>query len=216
MGEITIGTKEVQDYLSNPNYMEQLQEQSLEVRRQIVELDVQHSGIVAEIVTTSQVGISYDDNAGGSQNGRKRDLSDVLDVTKRMIEEHRKEYYWKYQTILHQIETCHRLSLVYDTLDAVTREVLNRLYKKKETWECIEYELQLSHRKLLSIRRKAIEDMQYRYNSKMTNLQLAKQCDQAVFTPPKSPKKVQKETTNIEGQLSLTVILEGKEKGTTI
>ncbi len=216
MGEITIGTKEVLDYLSNPNYMEQLQEQSLEVRRQIVELDVQHSGIVAEIVTTSQVGISYDDNAGGSQNGRKRDLSDVLDVTKRMIEEHRKEYYWKYQTILHQIETCHRLSLVYDTLDAVTREVLNRLYKKKETWECIEYELQLSHRKLLSIRRKAIEDMQYRYNSKMTNLQLAKQCDQAVFTPPKSPKKVQKETTNIEGQLSLTVILEGKEKGTTI
>lgn len=216
MGEITIGTKEVLDYLSNPNYMEQLQEQSLEVRRQIVELDVQHSGIVAEIVTTSQVGISYDDNAGGSQNGRKRDLSDVLDVTKRMIEEHRKEYYWKYQTILHQIETCHRLSLVYDTLDAVTREVLNRLYKKKETWECIEYELQLSHRKLLSIRRKAIEDMQYRYNSEMTNLQLAKQCDQAVFTPPKSPKKVQKETTNIEGQLSLTVILEGKEKGTTI
>lgn len=133
-----------------------------------------------------------------------------------MIEEHRKEYYWKYQTILHQIETCHRLSLVYDTLDAVTREVLNRLYKKKETWECIEYELQLSHRKLLSIRRKAIADIQYRYNSKMTNLQLAKQCDRAVFTPPKSPTKIQKETTNIEGQLSLTVMLEGKEKGTTI
>lgn len=215
MGEITIGTEEVQDYLSNPNYMEQLQKQSLEVRRQIAELDVQHSGIVAEIVTTSQVGISYDDNAGDS-TGRKRDLSDVLDVTKKMIEEHRKEYYWKYQTILHQIETCHRLSLVYDTLDAVTREVLNRLYKKKETWECIEYELQLSHRKLLSIRRKAIADIQYRYNSKMTNLQLAKQCDRAVFTPPKSPTKIQKETTNIEGQLSLTVMLEGKEKGTTI
>ena len=62
--------------------MEQLQSQSLEVRRQIAELDVQHSGIVAEIVTTSQVGISYDDNAGGS-TGRKRALSDVLDVTKK-------------------------------------------------------------------------------------------------------------------------------------
>ena len=49
MGEITISTNEVLDYLSNPNYMEQLQSQSLEVRRQIAELDVQHSGIVAEI-----------------------------------------------------------------------------------------------------------------------------------------------------------------------
>lgn len=214
MGEIT--TNEVLEYLSNPDYMEQLQKQSLEVRRQIAELDMQHGGIVAEIVTTSQVGISYDDNAGGSPTGRKRDLSDVLDVTKKMIEEHRKEYYWKYQTILRQIERCHRLSLVYDTLDAVTREVLNRLYKKNETWECIEYELQMSHRKVLSIRRKAITDIQYRYNSKMTNLQLAKQCDRAVFTPSKPPAKVQKETTNIKGQLSLADTLERKEKGTTI
>ncbi|MCM1244695.1 MAG: hypothetical protein NC293_03515 [Roseburia sp.] len=213
MGYIT--TDEVREYLANPNYMEQLQRQSLEVRKQIAELDAQHGGIVAEIITTSQVGISYDDNEGASSGGKKRDLSDVLDVTKKMIEEHRKEYYWKYQTILRQIETCHRLSLVYDTLDAVTREVLNRLYKKNETWECIEYELQLSHRKVLNIRRKAIEDIRYRYNSRMTNLQLAKQCDRAVFTPSRKLPKVQKEMTNIEGQLSLADTLERKEKGTT-
>ncbi len=195
-------------YISHPACTKELYEQMLEVRRDILELNNQNSAVVRDIITTIQVGIHYDDTSG-SGSGKKKDLGDLLSVTQKMIQEHREELSIKYQLLLEKSEHYHRLELVYDTLDSTSKEILNRLYVKKEKWECIEYDLDLSHRKVLGIRKQALLDMLNRYNSDLTNYQLALQS--TVDVVAKEPKKREKLKDNpvLSGQMEL--ILDGKD-----
>ena len=208
MNQITV--EEVHFYISNPNYSEELHKQALELRKEICELDMQHGSLVEDIYKTSQVSVHYDSN-GGSSSGKKKDLADLLLITKRMIEEHREELALKYRVLLEHMDQCHRLRLTFETLDATSREVLNRLYVKKEKWEWIEHDLGLSHRKMVTVRKDAILMMHSRYNSELTNRQLAEWYEHSPFQETKKESKKK----NIEGQLSLAGMFNGKEGSAT-
>ena len=208
MKQITV--EEVHYYISNPNYSEELHKQALELRKEICELDMQHGSLVEDIYKTSQVSVHYDSN-GGSSSGKKKDLADLLLITKRMIEEHREELALKYRVLLEHMDQCHRLRLTFETLDATSREVLNRLYVKKEKWEWIEHDLGLSHRKMVTVRKDAILMMHSRYNSELTNRQLAEWYEHSPFQETKRESKKK----NIEGQLSLAAMFNGKEGSAT-
>ncbi len=208
MKQITV--EEVHYYISNPNYSEELHKQALELRKEICELDMQHGSLVEDIYETSQVSVHYDSN-GGSASGKKKDLADLLLITKRMIEEHREELTLKYRVLLEHMVQCHRLRLTFETLDATSREVLNRLYVKKEKWEWIEHDLGLSHRKMVTVRKDAILMMHSRYNSELTNRQLAEWYEHSPFQETKRESKKK----NIEGQLSLAAMFNGKEGSAT-
>ena len=208
MKQITV--EEVHYYISNPNYSEELHKQALELRKEICELDMQHGSLVEDIYKTSQVSVHYDSN-GGSSSGKKKDLADLLLITKRMIEEHREELTLKYRVLLEHMDQCHRLRLTFETLDATSREVLNRLYVKKEKWEWIEHDLGLSHRKMVTVRKDAILMMHSRYNSELTNRQLAEWYEHSPFQETKRESKKK----NIEGQLSLAAMFNGKEGSAT-
>lgn len=198
----------VEYYVSHPDCTEKLYEQMLKVRKDILELNDQNSSVVKDIVETIQVGVHYSDT-GGSSSGKKKDLGDILSVTQKMIQEHRKELCVKYQQLLNKSEYYHRLGLVFDTLDSSSKEILNRLYVKKEKWEWIEYDLGISHRKVLGIRKQALLDMLNRYNSDLTNYQLALQSTNDVVE--KEPKKREKRKDNpvLTGQMEL--VLDGKD-----
>lgn len=209
MNEISL--EEVQYYVSNPHYLEELQRQALDLRKELCDLDDQHGSLVADIYETSQVSVHYD-HTGGSGSGKKKDLADLLLITKKMIEEHREELSLKYRKILNHMDQCHRLRLTFETLDAASREVLTRLYAGKEKWEWIEHDLGLSHRKMVTIRKDAILTMQSRYNSELTNRQLAEWHDCSHL---RTFRKYEKKKKNIEGQLSLASMLDGKEGSAT-
>lgn len=204
----TITLKEVQYYITHPGLEGELTRQMVEIRRDICGLDDQNSSIVAEIYKTMQESIHYDDT-GGSRSGKKRDLSDLLSDTQRMIQNHREELSAKYQMLLKKKEECHRLSLVYDTLDSTCKDILHRLYVDRDKWEWIEADMDISHRKLLGIRKQAMQDMLERYHSDLSNYQLALQ---STFTEKQTRQhQNQKSGTNITGQILIT-IPEGKEK----
>lgn len=206
MKEIT--REEVLFFVSNPKYLEQLRRQALDLKKELYNWDEQHSSLTADIYETSQVGVHYD-KTGGSHSGKKKDLGDLLLLTRKMIEEHREELAIRYRNVLEHMDQCHRLRLVYDTLDETSKEVLNRIYTKKEKWEWIEHKMQLSHRKLADIRKEAVLTMQIRYNSEYTNSQLAEWC--ASSPQMGIYRKYDCAKRNIEGQLSLINLMDGKE-----
>lgn len=210
MKQITV--EEVHYYVSNPNYLKELQKQALDLRKELRDLDDQHSSLIEDIYETSQVSVHYDNNSG-SGSGKKKDLADLLLITKRMIEEHREELTLKYRILLEHMDQCHRLRLTFETLDATSREVLTRLYVGKEKWEWIEHDLDLSHRKMVSIRKDAILTMHSRYNSELTNRQLAEWYDRSPFQGTSKTQGSKKK--NIEGQLSFASMLNGKEGSAT-
>lgn len=208
-----IALEEIQYYVSNPNYLEQLQEQALDLRKELCNLDDQHSSLIADIYETAQVSVHYDGNGGSSSGKKKKDLGDLLLITKKMIEKHREELVLKYRVVLEQMDQCHRLRLAFDTLDVTSKEVLTRLYVEKEKWEWIEHDLELSHRKMVAIRKEAILTMQSRYNSDLTNRQLAEWCESSRFQV--RHQKYGGKKKNIEGQLSLASMFDGKEGSAT-
>ncbi len=202
-----ITMEEVQYYITHPGIEEGLVEQMVEVRKDLLGLDNQNSGIEAEIYQTIQEGIHYDDT-GGSGSGKRKDLGDLLSVTQKMIQSHRKELSVRYQMLLEKREQYHRLGLVRDTLDPVSKQVLHRLYVDKEKWEWIEADMDISHRKLLNIRKQAMKDMLERYHSDLSNYQLAMQ---STFSEPGQQYHETKSSTGMTGQILLTMP-EGKEK----
>lgn len=207
-GRITM--EEVQHYITHPGLEEELLRQMVEIRKDLLGLDNQNTGIEAEIYQTIQEGVHYDDT-GGSRSGKKKDLGDLLSVTQKMIQSHRRELSVRYQMLLAKSEQYHRLGLVYDTLDSASKEVLRRLYVDKEKWEWIEADMNISHRKLLNIRKQAMKDMLERYHSDLSNYQLAMQ---STFTKPGSESEQHhesKSSTGMTGQILLTMP-EGKEK----
>lgn len=199
-----ITREEIRYYLSHPSSKDELQRQALDIRKKMAELDSQHSGIEREILETVQVAVHYDMGGGSSETGEKKDLSHVLDLTKRMLEGQREELYTEYQSIIEQMEKIHRLQIVYDTLSPLTREVLRRLWEENEKWEYIEIDMKISRRKIASIRKQALADIQNRFNSELTNFELVRQRNTAFFkyqNPKCEQAKEKKET--ITGQLSL-------------
>ncbi len=203
-----ITLEEVQYYITHPGLEVELARQMVEIRRDISGLDDQNSGIVAEIYKTMQEGIHYDET-GGSGSGRKRDLSDLLSDTQRMLQNHRDELSVKYQMLMEKREEYHRLGLVYDSLDPFSKDVLHRLYVDKEKWEWIEADMDISHRKLLGIRKQALQDMLDRYHSDLSNYQLALQ---STFMEKGTERKQEtKRNTGMAGQI-LLAIPEGKGK----
>ena len=57
-----------------------------------------------------------------------------------------------------RIEKNHRLRLVLATLPPLSKEVLIRIYRKKEKWEYIEQCLDISHSKLARLKKKALQE----------------------------------------------------------
>lgn len=204
----SISLEMVEYYISHPNCKEKIYEQMLEVRKDILELNDQNNSVVKDIVKTIQVGIHYDDT-GGSSSGKKKDLGDILTITQKMIQEHREELFVKYKQLLNKSEHYHRLGLVYDTLDSSSKEILDRLYVKKEKWEYIEYDLDISHRKVLGIRKQALLDMLNRYNSDLTNYQLALQSTCDVVKKELKKREKRKDSPVLTGQMKL--ILDRKD-----
>lgn len=202
-----ITLEEVRYYVTHPGLEGELARQMVEIRRDISGLDDQNSGIVAEIYKTMQEGIHYDET-GGSRPGKKRDLSDLLSDTQRIIQNHRDELSVKYQMLMEKKEEYHRLGLAYDSLEPFSKEILHRLYVDRDKWEWIEADMDISHRKLLGIRKQALQDILDRYHSDLSNYQLALQ---STFVEKAERKQETKRNAGMAGQI-LLAMPEGKEK----
>lgn len=100
-----------------------------------------------------------------------------------------------------RIEKNHRLRLVLATLPPLSKEVLIRIYRKKEKWEYIEQHLDISHSKLARLKKKALQDVCEIYDSSYTNRQLAKLKN--TTTVAKKEVKMEGREAVLPGQLKI-------------
>ena len=101
-----------------------------------------------------------------------------------------------------RIEKNHRLRLVLATIPPLSKEVLIRIYRKKEKWEYIEQHLDISHSKLARLKKKALQDVCEIYDSSYTNRQLAKLKN--TTTVAKKEVKMEGREAVLPGQLKIT------------
>ena len=101
-----------------------------------------------------------------------------------------------------RIEKNHRLRLGLAILPPLSKEVLIRIYRKKEKWEYIEQRLDISHSKLARLKKKALQDVCEIYDSSYTNRQLAKLKNTTTVT--KKEVKMEGREAVLPGQLKIT------------
>jgi len=121
---------------------------------------------------------------------------------KKILEEQIDSLTYSYRLNLVRIEKNHRLRLVLATLPPLSKEVLIRIYRKKEKWEYIEQRLDISHSKLARLKKKALQDVCEIYDSSYTNRQLAKLKN--TTTVAKKEVKMEGREAVLPGQLKIT------------
>ena len=186
---------------SEEDVKKNLQIESEKLLAEIKEIESQRAEIEKDIIETVQSSIRYDTEGGGS-SGKKRDLGNVLSMTKKILEEQIDSLTYSYQLNLVRIEKNHRLRLVLATLPPLSKEVLIRIYRKKEKWEYIEQRLDISHSKLARLKKKALQDVCEIYDSSYTNRQLAKLKNTTTVT--KKEVKMEGREAVLPGQLKIT------------
>lgn len=186
---------------SEEDVKKNLQIESEKLLAEIKEIESQRAEIEKDIIETVQSSIRYDTEGGGS-SGKKRDLGNVLSMTKKILEEQIDSLTYSYRLNLVQIEKNHRLRLVLATLPPLSKEVLIRIYRKKEKWEYIEQRLDISHSKLARLKKKALMDVCEIYDSSYTNRQLAKLKNTTTVT--KKEVKMEGREAVLPGQLKIT------------
>lgn len=173
-GIVMIAEEEIILFLENEDDIKKnLQIESENLLAEIKEIESQRAALEKDIIETVQTSIHYDSEGGGS-SGKKRDLGNVLSMTKKILEDQIASLTYSYRLTLQQIEKNHRLRLVIATLPTLSKEVLIRTYRKKEKWEYVEQVLDISHSKLARLKKKALQDVCEIYDSGYTNIQLAK------------------------------------------
>lgn len=186
---------------SEEDVKKNLQIESEKLLAEIKEIESQRAEIEKDIIETLQSSIRYDTEGGGS-SGKKRDLGNVLSMTKKILEEQIDSLTYSYRLNLVRIEKNHRLRLVLATLPPLSKEVLIRIYRKKEKWEYIEQRLDISHSKLARLKKKALQDVCEIYDSSYTNRQLAKLKNTTTVT--KKEVKMEGREAVLPGQLKIT------------
>jgi DNA-directed RNA polymerase specialized sigma subunit len=186
---------------SEEDVKKNLQIESEKLLAEIKEIESQRAEIEKDIIETLQSSIRYDTEGGGS-SGKKRDLGNVLSMTKKILEEQIDSLTYRYRLNLVRIEKNHRLRLVLATLPPLSKEVLIRIYRKKEKWEYIEQRLDISHSKLARLKKKALQDVCEIYDSSYTNRQLAKLKNTTTVT--KKEVKMEGREAVLPGQLKIT------------
>ena len=186
---------------SEEDVKKNLQIESEKLLAEIKEIESQRAEIEKNIIETLQSSIRYDTEGGGS-SGKKRDLGNVLSMTKKILEEQIDSLTYRYRLNLVRIEKNHRLRLVLATLPPLSKEVLIRIYRKKEKWEYIEQRLDISHSKLARLKKKALQDVCEIYDSSYTNRQLAKLKNTTTVT--KKEVKMEGREAVLPGQLKIT------------
>lgn len=186
---------------SEEDVKKNLQIESEKLLAEIKEIESQRAEIEKDIIETLQSSIRYDTEGGGS-SGKKRDLGNVLSITKKILEEQIDSLTYRYRLNLVRIEKNHRLRLVLATLPPLSKEVLIRIYRKKEKWEYIEQRLDISHSKLARLKKKALQDVCEIYDSSYTNRQLAKLKNTTTVT--KKEVKMEGREAVLPGQLKIT------------
>lgn len=186
---------------SEEDVKKNLQIESEKLLAEIKEIESQRAEIEKDIIETVQSSIHYDTEGGGS-SGKKRDLGNVLSMTKKILEEQIDSLTYRYRLNLVRIEKNHRLRLVLATLPPLSKEVLIRIYRKKEKWEYIEQRLDISHSKLARLKKKALQDVCEIYDSSYTNRQLAKLKNTTTVT--KKEVKMEGREAVLPGQLKIT------------
>ena len=186
---------------SEEDVKKNLQIESEKLLSEIKEIESQRAEIEKDIIETVQSSIRYDTEGGGS-SGKKRDLGNVLSMTKKILEEQIDSLTYSYRLNLVRIEKNHRLRLGLATLPPLSKEVLIRIYRKKEKWEYIEQRLDISHSKLARLKKKALQDVCEIYDSSYTNRQLAKLKN--TTTVAKKEVKMEGREAVLPGQLKIT------------
>ena len=186
---------------SEEDVKKNLQIESEKLLAEIKEIESQRAEIEKDIIETVQSSIRYDTEGGGS-SGKKRELGNVLSMTKKILEEQIDSLTYSYRLNLVRIEKNHRLRLVLATLPPLSKEVLIRIYRKKEKWEYIEQRLDISHSKLARLKKKALQDVCEIYDSSYTNRQLAKLKNTTTVT--KKEVKMEGREAVLPGQLKIT------------
>jgi DNA-directed RNA polymerase specialized sigma subunit len=186
---------------SEEDVKKNLQIESEKLLAEIKEIESQRAEIEKDIIETLQSSIRYDTEGGGS-SGKKCDLGNVLSMTKKILEEQIDSLTYRYRLNLVRIEKNHRLRLVLATLPPLSKEVLIRIYRKKEKWEYIEQRLDISHSKLARLKKKALQDVCEIYDSSYTNRQLAKLKNTTTVT--KKEVKMEGREAVLPGQLKIT------------
>lgn len=193
--KITAG--EIRYYLKNPEYIQELRERILQLRKEIAAVEEQYEDLMKDIYETVQVGVNYEKNS--STSGKKRDLSDILEMTRKMLELQQKELYEQYRSLLEELDKLHRYHLVMGTLPQVKREILSVIDEKNEKWDYAAVDLELSKSQVSKLRRAAISDVECLFNSGLSNQQIASQQNPAIY---ERKKQVRKPSGEMPGQVT--------------
>ena len=110
---------------SEEDVKKNLQIESEKLLSEIKEIESQRAEIEKDIIETVQSSIRYDTEGGGS-SGKKRDLGNVLSMTKKILEEQIDSLTYSYRLNLVRIEKNHRLRLGLAHAYGRTREENNQ------------------------------------------------------------------------------------------
>lgn len=204
-----IREEDVIRFLKDPDVDIMERKEALSIRERLHDIERQRETLEQEIMETIQMKVTYSDIRTSS--GKRRDLYDILAATKSMLAAQEADMTTQYMNLLARAEDNHRLKLSYDALTPISREILAAIYQRDEKWEYIEHRMNLSHSKLVRLRKQAIEDISHLFESELSNHQLAKMRN---GEPLHKNKETGKLPDNIPGQMSLdlTGIENGKEK----
>lgn len=198
-----IREEDVIRFLKNPDVDIMERKEALSIREKLHDIERQREALEQEIMETIQMKVTYSDIRTSS--GKKRDLYDILAATKSMLAAQEADITTQYMNLLARAEDNHRLKLSFDALAPMSREILSAIYQRDEKWEYIEHRLNLSHSKLVRLRKQAIEDICRLFGSKLSNRQLAKMRNGEMLQ-----KNLKNDVTmpeHIPGQISLNELL---------
>ncbi len=195
-----ITQEEIKYFIKNPQLVSELRTHTMVLQKRIAEVEDQYGNIMKEVCESIQMGVHYDAQAG-SGSGKVRDLGDIMEMTRKMLGMQHNDLMAQMLKSLNQMEKIHRLLLVIDTLSATQRYIIQKIDGEKELWEALAIDMNMSKMQLSRIRRQTIKDIEKRFNSSLTNGQLARQKVDEVI--PDTKKNIVLENKEIKGQMTI-------------
>lgn len=175
-------------YLQNKELDIKLWQDAKAIREKMLNLQIEREKLKTEITYSAQVSVHISDTLK-SQTHQMTDLGDAWDKADKQMNSYEKELMYAYNRILTQIDEFKRIQLIFSTLLPREREIITLLYIENQTWEAVEIETGINHRILVRDVNKIFHDISDKYESNISNNELARQKNTYRLIKPQKNKK---------------------------
>lgn len=193
---MSISEEEVIEYICVGDNYWHLQKQGHDLRQKIHTMEEQYEHLQEEIMSSLQTSVHLSETSGSSSR-QPDDLYHVLLQSERVLKDQINDMYLKHKLIVNEMETGHRLKLVWDVIEADRRHLLIRLYRDHEKWDSLERELKISRTKIARLRAQTLKMIVELFNSTLTNQQLAKMKTKTSREVVQNPETEEKENRQL-------------------